>query len=315
MKWTAVLTMLMMMWAPAFPQVEYSGLYYPENEEVSHLIKAANFNRVSFELVKGMMLVKAEIEGRRGNFILDTGAPSLIVNGENLQGRSEQWANISGEHEAQAIRVKQFNWAGIQKNGIEAISLDISHLEETYQRELLGVIGYEVFSDREIYIDARNMQIIIFKGKDNPLSRVGAPLATLSFQMQSHLPVIETQIDGHSYFFGFDSGCSANLIEKKVLDRLPEDHYHLLAYQELQGFSQEVRHVPLIQTSSVQIENLPAVEMNFLAVDFSHLNGTELQIDGLLGYPFFKNLTFSINYAKRQLRIWKIHPGLAEEIP
>lgn len=316
---TAVLIGVCLGGAPAPAQVSQlvnlTGVSYSGGRPAFSYSPKTNFTKVPFETVRGMILVQAEIEGRRGNFILDTGAPTLIVNGENAEGGPEEWQGVSGDYSARPIRVGQFAWAGIEKSGIEAIALDISHLEEEYQRELLGVIGYQIFSDREILVDARNMQIFIFSGEDNQLSRLSQPLASYSFNMQGHLPVIKARAGAAEYLFGFDSGCTANLLDEKTMAGLPAEAVQVIRHQQVQGFGQQVQAVPVLRTAAIEVEGLPSAEMDFLVMDLSHLQESDVKIDGLLGYPFFKNLTFSINYNKRRLSIWKIHPGEAEMMP
>lgn len=302
---------------PARAQVNLASLSYSGRPASFPFSPKTDFTKVPFETVRGMILVQAEMEGRRGSFILDTGAPSLIVNGdnENTGGGSEEWQGVSGDFNARTVQVGQFIWAGIEKNGIEAIALDISHLEETYQRELLGVIGYQIFSDREILIDAKNMQIIILSSENNQLSRIGQPVATLSFSMQDHLPVIKTKVGATSYLFGFDSGCTANLLDEEAQAGLSGEAYQIIKHQQVQGFDQQIQSVPVLRTAAIEIEGLPSACMDFLVTDLSHLRDSNVKIDGLLGYPFFKNMTFSINYAKRRLSIWRIHSETADLVP
>lgn len=297
----------------AHTQARYSG--FAAGEEALQLTKAVNFRSVPYEVVKGMIFVKAEIEGQQGNFILDTGAPTLIINGDGTGEGSEEWQSVSSDFKAQSIRVNKFNWAGIEKRGIEAIALDISHLEEVYQRELLGIIGYQIFEGHEILVNASTMQIIILNGKKNYLSQIGKPIATLSFDMQDHLPVIRAKAGNQAYLFGFDSGCTANLLDRKLLDKLPEGAYNILANKQLHGFSEEPQDVVVIGTSAIELENLPAKATEYLVTDLSHLEGSGVHISGLLGYPFFKNLTFSINYVTHQLSIWEIHADEAVAMP
>lgn len=292
----------------AHTQARYAdNAYYAANKEALRLTRTSNFTIVPYELVRGMILVKAEIEGQSGNFILDTGAPTLIVNGDGIGERSAEWQSVSSDFNASTIRINKFNWAGIEKKGIEAIALDISHLEEAYQRKLLGIIGYQIFAGREILVNANTMQIFIFDGKKNYLSRVSKPITTLPFTMQDHLPVISARVGGQIYQFGFDSGCTANLLDQALLDKLPEREYSVLAQRQLQGFSEEPQDVMVIGTAAIELDNLPAKGSEYLVTSLSHLKASDIHISGLLGYPFFKDLTFSINYVTRQLSIWEIH--------
>ena len=307
-KWIPwIITALLVQAQPIVPQVERYGGITAGKEDILAVVSTANYTKVPFELVDGLIFVKAELEGRQGNFILDTGAPSLIINDNNQQGKTEDWQCVTSDIQPRAITVNQFQWAGIEKRELEAITLDISHLEKTYKRKVLGVIGYQVFSDREILVNARTMQIVILDGQKNYLRRFAEPITTTGFDRQGHLPVIEARAGDKTYFFGFDSGCTANLLDEKLLDQLPEGAYRMLDQKQLLGFSGEPQDVMVISTSAFQLEYLPAKDTEYLVTSLAHLEASDIHVSGLLGYSFFKNLTFSINYATNQLNIWEIH--------
>ena len=66
MKWTAVLLMSSLI-GNAVPAGAQSG----------------NLQKIPFELVNGLVLVNASINGDTGSFILDTGSPMVVVNPRN----------------------------------------------------------------------------------------------------------------------------------------------------------------------------------------------------------------------------------------
>ncbi|MCB9275327.1 MAG: aspartyl protease family protein [Lewinellaceae bacterium] len=315
-KWAPVIAVLMMIQAvPGFSQEGQRYSIYAGTDDVLPLVQAVSYTKVPFELVDGLIFVKAEVEGQWGNFILDTGAPSLIINGENMKGGTEEWQGITDDIKPHAITVNQFSWAGIEKKGIEAIGLDISHLEEAYQRKVLGIIGYQIFSDREILVNPQTKQIIILDGKKNYLNRITQPISTIPFTIEGHLPVISAKAGSRTFRFGFDSGCTSNLLDQKVLDQLSGGAYEIVGHKQLQGFAEEPREVQVISTSAITFENLPIQNTTYLVTGLSHLEESGIHIDGFLGYPFFKGLAFSINYASNQLSIWGIHGEEAELIP
>ena len=61
---------------------------------------------ISFDLQAGLILVEAGLDGEKGLYVIDTGAPGLILNqkperNENLNGRG-----ITGAMEVEEIRVE-----------------------------------------------------------------------------------------------------------------------------------------------------------------------------------------------------------------
>ena len=305
MKGTTILVIIWIAVIPVFSQNPQEGLDYSRKIETPGSFSAYGFTMVSYEMVKGMILVQAEMEGHLGNFILDTGSPTLIINDKNITGEEEKWVNVTGEYTARPVKINQFKWAGIQKNGIDAIALDISHLEQVYQRELLGVIGYRMFSEHEILIDAINKQITIFKTNTFSRKNKHKAIATIPFKMHGHVPVVELVIGTERCTFGLDSGCSANLIANELINKMPESKYSVLRQSGLQGFSAEPKEVPVIGLEQVYISEWPISELEFLVTDLSKLKDSGMELDGLLGYPFFENLAFSIDYNSGEINIWQ----------
>jgi hypothetical protein len=55
-----------------------------------------------------------------------------------------------------------------------------------------------------------------------------------------------------------------------------------------------------------KIGGLNFLDMRFIFSDISHLpNLVENEVDGLLGFPFFKSGKFSVNYANLTISIWE----------
>ena len=62
-----------------------------------------------FEMVNGMAVVKATMDGVIGNFILDTGAPGLVINStENSSTSSYIATSVGGEVEIGELTVNHF---------------------------------------------------------------------------------------------------------------------------------------------------------------------------------------------------------------
>ena len=75
---------------------------------------------------------------------------------------------------------------------------------------------------------------------------------------------------------------------------------------ELQGVDQEVKKVMTSTISETLVKGLPFADMKYLFTDLSHLKKeSSLYIDGLLGYPFFKQEKMSINYQEKKIYIWE----------
>jgi len=273
------------------------------------------FVAVSFDLVQGGMLVEAEINGVQGVFLFDTGAPTLIVNSAKREGEEATMVSISESYEAYSIRVDCFRWAGIQLRDIEALVLDMSHLEDYYDRELMGVIGFRVFADRELLLDASQQRIFVSQVKDFPFSDLARVDRIIPFSMQGHLPVLEVQLGDSTFRFGFDSGSSGNLIDPKVLEVVSDSGTREVRKRKLYGFSTKPQFVPLVTLQSLEVGQVREESMEFLVVDFSQVIENEVLIDGLLGLPFAQDRLISLDYPQNRLVFYEWLPAISVFIP
>ncbi len=303
--WT---TILMILWqVGGFSQVAPLQARYALSGAVVPYHQGSGFTEVSFEIAGGLIVVEARLEGRSGFFILDTGAPTLVVNRKRNGGSTEKALSAVGSFLVERVEVGRFEWGGIKKTALEAIALDLDHLEEACGRPLMGLIGYQIFADREILIDSRRMKILFFKGTDNDLARLATPLRTMPFVLLGHLPVITAQIGEQSFQFGFDSGSTGNLLDQAGFNRIPETEVAFVHYREVRCVNKEIRKIPVFRTPSFSLRGGAFAELEFMVLDLSHLQDSTVSIHGLLGYPQFRNLLFSINYPHRQLNIWGLH--------
>ncbi len=274
------------------------------------------FIAVSFDLVQGGILVEAEINGMQGVFLFDTGAPTLIINSARQEGEEASMVSLSESYEAFAIRVECFRWAGIKLKNLEALVLDMSHLETYYERDLMGVIGFRVFADRELLLDPANRQIYVSQVPDQPFSELVRVEQMIPFSMQGHLPVLEVRWGDSTFRFGFDSGSSGNLIDTEVLRVLPDSGFREVSKRNLHGFSSQPKSVSMVTLSMLEVGPVRDVEMEFLVVDFSQINESGLAIDGLLGLPFAENRLLSLDYSNNRLIFYeRLLPMLSIAVP
>jgi len=260
---------------------------------------------IPIEWAQGLMLVEARVDGVTGTYILDTGSPYLILHEENLPGKNTtEMLSVVSDYKVRTKKIDEFSWVGISKRNLEAVVMDMHHLRQAYQRPIDGIIGYQLLADRKILIDAQNGYLLIVPAGEEVRHPYARPALSFSLSMQQHLPVLKMKVGAKLRYFGLDSGCSQNLIAEAVLADLPEAEYQKVRELEVYGFTAEPRLFPLVRVRSVQWSSLPSSGMEFLATDFSRFISSGLNLDGLLGYPFFKDKILSIDYSKNQLVLW-----------
>lgn len=255
---------------------------------------------VPFELDRGMIYVQAEVDGSQGQFILDTGAPGLVLN-EQPHPTTDNPYTAQSSGDAVAIGVKKvglFEWAGRKMKKVEAITLDMDHLEQVHQSPIKGMIGYDLLKDYLVFLDYSRQQLIISTNGALPLK----PTAILPFELDGHLPVLSVVVNGQTLRLGLDTGAAANLLDTKWKHLLPNPASDTVS--DVQGLDQSVQRVPVVELSGIQVQQ-HAFDGAFLLLSLDHVQTTSGQpLDGLLGYPFLSGYQVAIDYKGGRLLLW-----------
>ena len=259
---------------------------------------------VPFTMLEGMMVVEATINKEKGNFIIDTGAPTLVLNERPKPKEGIAGRGISNGLVTDEVKVKEFNWSGINKKNVDAFKVDISHLEKVSGKELAGIIGYDILKEVELLVDYTNqtVQLSPVKSKNSVSNK---PIAVIPFTMQAHLPVIKVKIGKKRLRLALDTASESNILDAKIFNKINKDLISNQKVGEIQGVDQEVKLVKVATVAQTNVKDLPFDNMPYLFTDLSHLKSeSELYIDGLLGYPFFKQGKMSINYKEQKIYVW-----------
>lgn len=272
----------------------------------THPLPASMEQGIEFELVRGMIVTKASIDNQQGEFILDTGAPLMVINDVPSEP-SRVAASFKDEIAVGETIIDAFDWAGREEKSLDALVLDISHLESAFERPLKGMIGFNAIKDYEIFFDYEENTLLRCNPRKNILHENANPVHSIRFQLYDHLPVITLQVGDRVLRLGLDTGACDNLLDESVLKQLDTALFSYLPDEAVQGLDQKVNRVQAIRVDEAQLEDLPVVSgLKFLTTEMPQLrdaSGNEL--DGLLGYSFLSRMKFSINYPKRRIYVWE----------
>ena len=260
---------------------------------------------VAFQIVDGLLVVEAQADGVKGRYLLDTGAPTLVLHQQENTSGDVSARGITGEVTAAAAQIDRFEWAGQIIKKPAALSLDISHLQEDLQMPLAGLIGYDVLKNAELFADVNNGQLQLFPTRKSDLHRLYTPLAVIPFDMAEHLPVITIQIKGRSFRMILDTGSGANLLDHGMGEWLLQSGYSICGTETLQGLNGNIQRSDIFAVPQSSSGNFNMQDLRFSLSDMQTLSQhLGQQVDGILGFPFLKTGRFSINYQRKELYVW-----------
>lgn len=297
--------LVMVFLAFTFPALTaQSEVAYLNTEKLKPSKERAAKSAVSmpYKVVGGHFMVEADLNQDRGLFILDTGAPSLVVNQTVLE-KNLDGAGVNDEIFASETTVELFRWRNEEWKKLSALAIDLQHLEKNNKERILGLIGYDLLRQSELIFDTRNRQLHISSGTDEPSLAGVVPDLQFPLLIQGHLPVVELKIGGQTFRFGVDTGAESNLLDQRCLEKLDASLFQEVGIDRITGVDAKVRSCKVMQISDLELGGIA----NFTIMDLSHLDKFQaFKVDGLIGSDLLNHFIFSVNYRKRQLNIWKL---------
>ena len=266
---------------------------------------------IPFQLVGKLIVIEARVNGRSGNYILDTGASDLILNSAFFQGQpaGKVYYGINGKGEEIQM---SFGRVEIQDLLWKSVYAEIFSLEYLQSRGITihGLIGGGLLRKFEVIIDYQKQVITFVKLDKNGACPIDAPcpppIATLPFRIKGHTPVIEAEIGTFTLRLSVDTGAEINLLAQNHFESL--QLYQLGSKTTALGdFGKTARVSQATTLSGFKVQQIPCDPMKTAFAPIDHLNrfvgGKE--IDGILGYEFLNQFRVGINFKKQELHLWK----------
>ncbi len=293
----------------SYAEYEINNVSFPEAEILNQYT-----TRIPFKLVDHLIVVEAELLGKKGNFIIDTGSETLILNKVHFplkyrhnNKRNKTSGVVSIIDNPMERRLNEFVIQNIKLYNKNSDVIDLSHIETSKKMSLLGVIGYSILKDYEVFIDLYLNQITLSKidRNGNKLDKnvyLEKITDSVNFKLKKHTIVLNAYVNKHQLKFGLDSGAEYNQINKNVKKKV----FKYFVPKErliLSGASNKSIKVLAGKLYRVKLSNtIYFGPMNTVLTNLSKMNeafGTSL--DGVLGFEFFRQKRTIINYQKEKL--------------
>jgi len=274
---------------------------------------------VPFTRAGNLILIKAHIDTMVGNFILDTGAPHLILNITYFRDypvthhQDEMQTGSTGTGAAiNRTLINRFTIGTFRYSRAEADLINLGHLENSKGVKILGLIGVNLFKQCEVIIDYENSLLYLHHIRRKEASSYKSEqlkdettYSTIPFDLKDNKIITYSEMAGKKLRFVIDCGAETNLLDSRLPDRIYE-------YVELSGRTtllgtgnQRVEAVTGIlkglRIANRDIATLPIIITNMEKTCFS-LNGCA---DGVLGFDFLSLQKIGFNFVQRKMYIWK----------
>jgi hypothetical protein len=263
-------------------------------------IKAENKIEIPFELVNGLTVIQAEIDGVRGSYLLDTGSDGIILDGEVARDSDRAIVSLGGSTPSNTQALNELKVGEFSQSNLEAQILSLQHIKDHLGIELKGIIGGYLFHPKVVIVDFKN-SIITLEDKVDKSDK-------LKYQHKVHIntdyqiPIAKIQIEGKWYKFALDSGSSIHFVDPNILKEL----------EDISTIDEATKMTCLANNTSAHVNKVRIKSFNFggisfndqicLPKSFEDINAsTDIQLDGILSLSKLVRETVVIDYTRSKL--------------
>ena len=272
-----------------------------------------NTVRIPFRLIDHLIVVEAELYHKKGNFVIDTGSETLILNKVHFPDKYDhprKYTNSSGvldNANAYEKYLEEFILENLSLKNTSSHVIDLSHIEKKKKMNLLGIIGYNILKDYEVFVDMHLNQITLSKtdSKGNKLDTRGyleKITDSINFSLQKHSIVLNTYVGEEKMKFALDTGAEFNQLNKRQSKKVLKYFVPSKAIV-LVGASDEKAEVLAGKLYRVKLsDNVYFGPMNTIITNLDRMSEAfGVNLDGVLGYDLFAQKRTIINYKKEML--------------
>jgi predicted aspartyl protease len=279
----------------------------------------AQTGTIPFSRAGNLIIIQVQIDSVKGNFILDTGAPGLILNltyfrhYKALERAEAEGGGITGEVAGGSpTMVKQMSFGNFTYTSLQADRVNLGHIENSRNLKIMGLLGAGLFRRFEIMIDYANEVIHFHRVAKNERMKYRsqyfsqrADFHTIPISTTGGKIITMVVFGKHKLNFVLDTGAETNILDSRLskavlADVVLERKISLIGT----GSKKEEAWYGRIKEANLGLYKLENMEV--LITSLKHLSAAfGKNIDGMLGYGFLSKQKIGINFLTNELYIWK----------
>jgi hypothetical protein len=271
-----------------------------------------------------LIMLKGRAENTEGNFVLDTGAPYLVLNStyfrdlEMAHNQDETQHGINGEGGAvQKRAVKQFRLGTFTYFKVEADLVNLGPIENARGVKILGLLGVALFKECEMVIDYEKNEIHLRyiprkerKTYKNPTLNNPQEYEEHPFLLKDNRIIIQTKLGKKSLQFVVDHAAESNIIDSRlpgsVLDSVQINGRTLLSGTGTKKVEAITGAMSGFTVGSLQVKEMPVIITSLENSCF----GNDACINGVLGYDFLSRYKLVFNFVTGKFYVFKRVPSI-----
>ncbi|HWJ30066.1 MAG TPA: aspartyl protease family protein, partial [Flavisolibacter sp.] len=195
---------------------------------------------IPFNRVGNLMLIKAKADSIEGSFILDSGAPGLVLNITYFRdypvtniSDGEQTSITGSSYSVSKTSVKELSFGSLRYFQMEADLLNLGHIENSKGVRILGLLGVELFKQCEMIINFEKGLIYLHRIGRKEATKYRSELLndtaayhTFPIELKDNRIIATTEMDGKKLKLAIDCAAESNVLDSRLPDRIFE-HFEI----------------------------------------------------------------------------------------
>jgi hypothetical protein len=274
---------------------------------------------IPFSRAGNLIVVKGKADSTEGNFILDTGAPYLVLNITYFRDYPStpvldaDRTGITGTTQSLTqTNVSEFIFGNLHYHLVRADLTNLGHIENTRNIKILGLLGMEMFRQCEMIIDYEKSVIYLHRiaKKEASVYRHqlltdSATYTTLPIDMMDNRILAGVDIAGRKLKFVIDCAAESNVLDSRLSNKIFEQVVITRRVMLSGSGDKKVEalygEVKKIKVGNLVVNQLPVLITNLERTCFSYMGC----VDGILGFDFLSMHRIGFNFVNRKMYIWK----------
>jgi hypothetical protein len=274
---------------------------------------------IPFSRAGNLIVIKARADTIEGNFILDTGAPKLVLNmtyfrdypstAETQEGSGGITGSVGG---SVPTEISKLSVGPIRYSRVEADRINLGHIENSKGLKIIGLLGMQLFKQFEMIIDYEKgliyLHLITKKESRTYKSEMLKDTSTYSefpIDIMENKLITYAHVGGKKLTFIIDSGAESNVLDSRLPDNIFEN-VTITRRMMLSGSGREKVEALYGDMRNMHLGNrdmgvLPVIVTNLEKMCFSY----DKCLDGMLGFDFLSLHKIGFNFVTRKMYIWK----------
>lgn len=257
-----------------------------------------------FKMVGGLVFVNGLYNGQEGSFILDTGAPGLILNSKLKKDEIDEMyiaSGLTGNTSIGEMTIDEFRILNIIKSDFQAFQMDLEHIEDEILHRFSGLVGVDIFSNSILVLDYKSQM-----WGTVPTVNKSEIKSTIPFTMREHFIIVDIVVSGHSYSMIMDTGAEINIIDRASSRAIKKSNLKKAGTTSIQSASRDHLASSNVKLQKFHMQKHVEKGQEFSVIDFDFINeGLFEKLDGLIGYPFFEDKKVAFDFKEGVIYIYK----------